>query len=179
MRLTFEWIAFPLGAAGLVALLVIGWRQKLSWSYIIARALFWLYLLALVGLTLLPIPIPGSLDDRQPVGVILSRVNLIPFDFGGLFNLHPNVIRHELVGNILLTVPLGLGLPFLAAIRPRVVPWLAVSVGLVIEAAQLLVSLAIGGAYRGVDINDVLLNAVGVLIGYGFFRIMARCFDKE
>jgi glycopeptide antibiotics resistance protein len=30
---------------------------------------------------------------------------------------------------------------------------------------------AIGGAYRGVNINDVLLNAVGVLIGYGIFRV--------
>jgi len=51
--------------------------------------------------------------------------------------------------------------------------FLAAGAGLVIETAQFLVSLGIGGRYRGVDINDVLLNAAGVLIGYGLFRVFA------
>ena len=39
-----------------------------------------------------------------------------------------------------------------------------------LETAQLGVSLLIGAAYRSVDINDVLLNAAGVLLGYALFR---------
>jgi len=173
MLLTFEKIALSLGLSGLVVLLVILRQRKRSWTYCLAPALFWLYFLALVGLTLFPIPIPDTSESRQTVSHILSRVNLIPFDFGGLFNLHPNVIWHELGGNILLTVPFGLGFTFLVRIRARMIPLLAVTVGLAIETAQLLVSFAIGGAYRGVDINDVLLNAVGMLIGYEIFRASA------
>ena len=113
------------------------------------------------------------MENRQTISHIISQVNLIPFDFGGLFTLHPTVIWHELGGNILLTVPFGLGFTFLVRIRARMIPLLAVTVGLAIETAQLLVSIAIRSAYRGVDINDVLLNAVGVLIGFGIFRASA------
>ncbi len=46
--------------------------------------------------------------------------------------------------------------------------------GLGTELSQLLVSLIfVGGPYRGVDINDVLLNVAGVLLGYGLFRLFA------
>lgn len=163
MLFTFEEIALPLGLSGLVVFR----RRKRGWLCGLGFALFWLYLMALVGLTLFPIPV---ISERQTVSHILSRVNLILFNFGGLFELHPNVIRRELGGNILLTVPFGMGFPFLMRIRARTIPLLAISVGLVIETVQLSLSIAIGGAYRGVDINDVLLNAVGVLIGYGIFR---------
>jgi len=171
MLFTFEENALPLGLSGLFVLLAVLQHRKKSWLYSLGFALFWLYLMALIALTLFPIPIPDTLESRQTVTHILSRVNLIPFNFGGLFELHPNVIRRELGGNILLTVPFGMGFPFLTRIRARTIPLLALSVGLVIETAQLSLSIAIGGAYRGVDINDVLLNATGVLIGYGIFRV--------
>lgn len=169
---SFEEIVLPLSLSGLAVLLIVLRCGKHSWRYCFASALFWLYLVALVGLTLFPIPIEAAGESHLPASDVLIRVNLIPFDFGGLFELHPNVIRRELVGNILLTVPFGLGFPLLSRIHARVVPWLALTVGLAIETAQLLVSLAIGSAYRGVDINDVLLNATGVLIGYGLFWIL-------
>src|SRR5690554_3962628 len=101
MTLTFEEIVLPVGIPGLVILLAIVWRQKHSRLYCLLYALFWLYVLVLIGMTLFPIPIPDTLEGRRPVTMILSRINLTPFDFGGLFELHPNVIRHELGGNIL------------------------------------------------------------------------------
>jgi glycopeptide antibiotics resistance protein len=170
MLLTFEEIALPVGLSALAVLLAILRHRQRSWPYCFASVLFWIYILALAGLTLFPIPIGTAEESPRTAASILARVNLIPFDFGGLFDLHPNVIRYELGGNILLTVPFGLGLPFLFRMRARLIPWLAVMVGMAIETAQLLVSIAIGGAYRSVDINDVLLNAIGVLIGYGLFR---------
>ena len=39
-----------------------------------------------------------------------------------------------------------------------------------------MLDLVIGGAYRTVDANDVLFNAVGVLIGYVVFRIFAALY---
>ena len=135
--------------------------------------MFWVYLLLVVSVTIFPIPLPAGangMEIKRPAAEILSRVNLVPLRFGGLFSLHPNVIFHELAGNILLTIPFGFGICLLAPPRARVLPVLAVGTGLAIETAQLLVCLGIGGSYRGVDINDVLLNAAGVWIGWGVFK---------
>ena len=107
---------------------------------------------------------------RSPVTYILSRVNLVPFNFGNLFDNHPNVIFQEIVGNILLTTPIGFGMPFLVDFKPKNFPWLAISAGLAIEMVQLGFCLLVGSTYRSVDINDVLLNATGALLGYTLFR---------
>lgn len=174
MQLTFAEIIFQVGLSGLVLLLgILRFRQR-GWGYCLAFAMFYFYLLALVGLTLFPIPILEGEESRQTATHILSRVNFIPFNFGHLFELSSGVIRNELTGNILLTIPFGLGFPFLVQIRVRAIPWLALVTGLAIETAQLLISLAIGTVYRSVDINDVLLNSTGVLLGYLFFRVLTR-----
>lgn len=108
-------------------------------------------------------------DARQSVSDILSRVHLIPLDFGELFDMPPSYAIHELGGNILLTVPLGFGIPLLTRLKTRQLPWLALAAGLSPELAQLILCLLVGGNYHSVDINDILLNAIGVLLGYGLF----------
>jgi glycopeptide antibiotics resistance protein len=174
MPLTFEAFVLCIGISGLVVLLAILWRKKRSPGYLFCFTLFWVYLLLVAGLTIFPIPLVNAGVDRWvAVHHILSRVNLIPFDFGGLFGLHPNVVFQEIVGNILLTAPFGFGVPYLARVRGKAIIWLALGVGTVIETTQLMVSIGIGGAYRGVDINDVLLNAAGVWLGYALFRALA------
>lgn len=171
MLLAFKDIALPVGIPGLVILLAIVWRQKRSLSQLFYFSIFWIYIVLLIGATIFPVPFLKNGDERQPALYILSRVNLVPLHFGGLFNLHPNIIFRELLGNILLTVPIGFGIPFLSGLREKQIPWLAMGVGLSIELTQLMISLWIGSAYRGVDINDVLLNAAGVMLGYVFFRV--------
>lgn len=174
MQLSFSEIVAPVGLIGLVVLLGVLRFRKRGWLYCYLSALFYFYLLVLIGLTLFPIPIQEGPESRQTAAHILSRINFIPFNFGNLFELHPNVVRRQLVGNILLTIPFGLVFPALVRVHARAIPWLAILIGLTIETAQLLVSLAIGAAYRGVDINDVLLNSAGALLGYLFFSLLTR-----
>ncbi len=176
-----EFVPYPLliGCAILVVLLTLLWQHKRGPSHLFFFAVFWIYLLAVVNLTLFPLPLPGRMDGgwaRQSATFILSRVNLAPFYFGDLFFLRPKIVFFQLAGNVLLTVPFGFGISFVLGLKAKHFPWLAVAAGLCIETSQLVVSLVIGGAYRGVDINDVLLNATGVLIGYGFFRVFARVY---
>ncbi|MFD7525747.1 VanZ family protein [Paenibacillus chitinolyticus] len=45
--------------------------------------------------------------------------------------------------------------------------------GVAIEGAQLVLSLLIRAGYRTVDVNDVLLNFIGVLLGYGCYHLFA------
>ena len=75
----------------------------------------------------------------------------------------------NLVGNIVLLIPIGFLVPFLS----RKMAWekalaLAVSAGLAIEGAQAVLHLGI------FDIDDVILNGLGVVIGYWAFRIFVR-----
>lgn len=75
----------------------------------------------------------------------------------------------NLVGNIILLVPLG----FLAPLVFRDLTWraslvLAVGSGLVLEGLQVLLRVGI------FDIDDVLLNALGVFIGYGAYTFLCR-----
>ena len=74
--------------------------------------------------------------------------------------------------NILLTVPFGFGLPFVLDVRGRDVVLIGILFSLGIEVAQLLAD----GFYLAlptwtVDINDVLLNSLGVVVGYVAFLI--------
>ncbi len=72
---------------------------------------------------------------------------------------------------ILLTVPFGFGICFLTSLRGKRLFTLALLTGLALEGVQLFIGLAAGYYYHSVDINDVLLNALGVLVGSGLFRM--------
>lgn len=180
MRVEFAPYPLLVGISILLILGVVLWKKKRKSVYLAGFSMFWLYLLLVVSLAVFPIPLPestgSSIDARQTAASILSHVNLAPFYFGRLFDLAPMVIFENLAGNILLTIPFGFGICFLTRVPVRRTLWLAFAVGLSIEAAQLVVSLLIGAAYRGVDINDVLLNAVGVWIGYSCFQVFTRLY---
>ena len=75
----------------------------------------------------------------------------------------------NLVGNVVLFVPIGFLLPL---VFPRL-EWrnalvVAAACGLTIEGTQALLRMGI------FDIDDVILNALGVMIGFRAFRIPAR-----
>jgi glycopeptide antibiotics resistance protein len=75
----------------------------------------------------------------------------------------------NLVGNIALLVPIGFLVPFIY----RHMTWkksltLAVAAGFAIEGTQALLHVGI------FDIDDVILNALGVMIGYWAFAILVK-----
>ena len=51
--------------------------------------------------------------------------------------------------------------------------WLPLVVGFGIELSQLILNILLRYPYRVVDITDALLNAVGIWIGYSFFRLFS------
>jgi glycopeptide antibiotics resistance protein len=169
-----EFVPFPvlIGLAILIGILAILRRRKSSLSYLFFFSLFGIYLLLVAGVTLFPMPFtPGF---RQPAWLILSRVNLIPFDYHMFWGLDPIfVFLRVILANVGLTMPLGFGISFIARIKGRAIPWLALAAGVRIEATQLGFSLLLGLAYRGVDINDAMMNGLGVLCGYGGFRFFS------
>jgi glycopeptide antibiotics resistance protein len=172
-----------LAGVGILFISMIFLNRKVSspvpyrFCYLVFVFLFGLYLLDAARLTIFPIALPASFGDRSSFSFILSRINLIPLNFGGMLSLSRGVIFENLAGNLILTLPFGFGIHFVSQRKSRITAgqflWLSFLPGLVVEFTQLVVSLMVGVAYRGVDINDVLLNALGAWMGYAFFRIFA------
>lgn len=160
------------GLTVLAILLVILRRRGRGFSYLFFFSVFWIYLLYVVSVILFPFPIFG---DQTNVA-FKPRINLIPFYFGSCEML--NLCIRDIVGNILLTIPFGFGISFITRIKAKDFVALAFAVGLTFECAQLLMSFVFKIAFRTIDINDVLLNATGVLIGYGFFKIFSTAYLK-
>lgn len=160
--------------AGIILVLLVGvmWRRKHALAYLFCFFVFGVYVLFAVDRVFFPIRI-GELyvAARVTPEQFLWAINLIPFKFD--FSELPNIVLRQIFQNILLTVPFGFGINFVASVRGRRILWLALAVGLGIEAVQLVIGLVIGYPYRIIDINDVLLNGLGVLIGYGIFQVCA------
>jgi glycopeptide antibiotics resistance protein len=162
---------WPLGILILSAVLVIFRRRKHSLAYLVSFSIFWVYVMVALDKTFFPLQINGQYVDVMKQEPLFSQVNLLPF----FFSTHGLSVAGYFVilNNILLTVPFGLGLNFLRHLRVKNILWLAIAVGLGIEALQLVITLILCYPYRVVDINDVWLNALGVLIGYGIFLFFA------
>lgn len=77
-----------------------------------------------------------------------------------------HIITANLLGNIILTIPIGM-LIFRLLGHIKLVPllMLAFYIPMHIETMQLFLHV-IGYSTRTVDIDDVLLNGCGILIGY-------------
>ena len=75
--------------------------------------------------------------------------------------------------NIILFVPLGIMLPFLWKKYNMLKATLMFGFGmsLAIELMQIL-------TYRATDINDIIANTVGTVLGYFIFRIASRVFPS-
>jgi glycopeptide antibiotics resistance protein len=137
------------------------------------EALFAGYLGALFFIVfLIGIPV-GAAKEISPTW---ASFNLVPGrTVVGIVRDYPDRIVWQLIGNILLFVPLGFFLPWLSARCRRfattVSIGLAVSVG--IELAQ-LVMLVTGLSRRAVDVDDVILNVTGACLGYLAWRARER-----
>ncbi|MFA4966508.1 MAG: VanZ family protein [Thermoleophilia bacterium] len=157
-----------------------GWRgvaRRLPAGQIAARVLLAVYLGWLIGATLFPLPLQGIAGGEGLAGV-LNHPNFVPFATIGetlaLPGLWPRV--RLLGGNVLVFAPVGLLLPTiwprLARLRRIALAGLLVSLSL--ELGQLAVSLLLGTWYRMSDIDDVLLNVGGVLLGYELLLALRR-----
>lgn len=117
-----------------------------------ATVAFVLYLVVLAGAAFLPLPIGQVERGTGPSWELELR--------------RPDLLAGwEAQRNVLMTVPFGVLLPLVVRRRYEVLVLACVAVTLVIETGQLLVSTAVGWAWRAFDVNDLLHNTVGGLLG--------------
>lgn len=135
---------------------------------IAVEALFAGYLGALFYVVFL-LPVHAEPDAARSVW---ASVNLVPMrTVVGIIRDHPGMVIWQLVGNVVLFVPLGFFLPLLDARFRRFAKTVAVglSVSVGIELVQLAMLLMLG-VRRSVDVDDVILNVAGACLGYAIWR---------
>lgn len=122
-------------------------------------------LVALVGMVAFAIVLAGLTLNESPASVSLTHSNLTPGRSIRAYLEQPAFVEtvKQLGGNVALGVPFGILLPLLSR-RTRGM----VRVGLLTVGTMLIVELIQGALITGraFDIDDVLLNTTGALLGY-------------
>ena len=155
-----------------VALLAYSWRQKHRVSTVIFLSIFFIYLFFAIEIVFFPIWVDNGFANRTEG--FRYGINLIPFNWDMSFI--PHIVIMQIVQNILLTVPFGFGISFVMKLKPRDFLWISLALGIGIEFIQFCISYVVGYTYRVIDINDAILNTLGVVIGYALFRVFGRVF---
>ncbi len=130
------------------------------------------YIFWIASVAFFPMPIEGPpAPGNGGIGWIM--LNLVPFR--EVLRTFHHQSWHQIVrlfgGNLLLLVPFTLLGPVL---WPRLRAWrwaLALGIGLSasIELLQMALCALLNNPYRSVDIDDVIVNTAGALLGYALF----------
>ena len=148
---------------------------------IIVWALFVLYLLIFVRLIVLKSGMSLSLARLGrcvPLSQRILGINFIPFKTITYYlKCEPNLISavDNLLGNILAYVPLGIFLPLLFKKCRKLKNAILISfcLSFSIEVLQLIFFLGI------TDIDDIILNVSGSLIGFLLYHLLDKAFTRK
>ena len=135
----------------------------------IVLTLFWMFAAAMALLTLTPRWVVSSLIDVWN-GYRWNGA-AYPYFAMGTISLRPFQTLYDpfiFIGNVAMFLPFGFFVPLLwrRFSWPRAVT-LGAGITLFVETCQLSVG-------RAFDIDDLMLNALGVLLGYGLWRLWRR-----
>ncbi len=185
MILTIKAIYITLQVAPILALLItlphtiISYsRQKkinVRWETYIYS--FVLYLICAYFMTMLPLPSEGYFDVIPP---FREQVQLIPFKcFFETNLLRSPVASAVILFNLFLTVPLGVFLRFLFGFRFGKTMLSGFLFSLLCEVTQITGLFFIYPApYRIFDIDDLIINTLGAMVGYWMFPLFLRLLPK-
>lgn len=158
----------------LVPIVRQAYKKDLQWKKDIIWGCFLLYLLLLLTITIFPIYIFG----------INSPIYKIGFGKQVFINLNIMALKEylpiQLLGNMLLLAPFSL---FMALYAKKFTKWLPnflslFLISLTIETIQLILNYFYLGD-RVFDINDLLLNSIGGLLGLATYKILSKFFESE
>ncbi len=172
------WVIWPWAALGAVLV----WRRGVAGATprdaLAARVALVLYLGWLAGETFFALPVTAAARQAGAAAAPGGgwHADLVPLrSIGHLLGLGwrwPAV--RLLAGNVLVFAPFGLAVPAawraLATWRRMFLAGLCLSV--TIELGQLAMSVLVGYSYRVTEVDDVILNVTGVLLGYALWSAL-------
>lgn len=151
-------------------------KLKVNWYHEIALLLFILFIIGLASQTI----IPKFEFGINGFGIVKSgkhETNLIPFKvvletYNEVFvNGYINYFLINFLGNIIMFMPIGFFIPLLWDLSNKKVIVIGFCSSLFIEICQLFLT-------RGTDIDDLILNTIGTILGLLLYRIIYKKFKN-
>ena len=185
MILTIKAIYITLQVAPILALsiilphTIIGYSRRkrinVRWETYIYS--FVLYLICAYFMTMLPLPSEGYFDVIPP---LREQIQLVPFNcFFETDLLRSPVALAVIVFNLFLTVPLGAFLRFLFGFKFGKTVLAGFLFSLLCEITQITGLFFIYPApYRIFDIDDLIINTLGAVVGYFILPLISRMIPK-
>jgi len=138
-------------------------KVPVYWPREIVMFLFAVFLVGLASQTI----IPGVVSNGS------HSMNFVPFKF--IYKIYTEVFLNKnvsyllinIMGNIILFIPIGFVVPLLWRVSRRMTMVIGFLSSLFIEVCQLFL-------LRGTDVDDLLLNAFGVMLGILIYRTLQK-----
>jgi glycopeptide antibiotics resistance protein len=160
---------------------------QVHWLKEMIKFLFVIYISLVISVTLFPLPLGFHYEydnlfrstNFVPLATIINNISQIGTAYDGDVFFMISLIVKNVGGNILLLMPLGFFAPIVwnKAKGFKAVTLLGLVMSITIELLQLLESFG-GGWGRVTDIDDVICNVVGAIIGYLIYVLIIKTGDK-
>lgn len=157
-----------------------GYRRGVDGQSLVVRLAFSTWVLAVIAATLFPLPYQSELIVSERADQFLTN------NFTPMATIGPAVAGGvsrqlaQVLANVAMFVPLGFLLPML--VHPcgwGRAAFVAIGASIVIEVSQFAISWLLGYTYKVTDVDDVILNVTGALLGYGLFvLLLGRVVDR-
>lgn len=140
------------------------------------KALKWIF--ALYCIVMIWLLFLQRLGSMAPTG----RYNLVPLD---TVRLYVRLLQHSesltqrnsaianLAGNVVLFIPFGIFIPLMVSWQQKFLPFVILTTGLLLLVELLQYVTGLGA----LDVDDMILNFCGVMIGRIFWRLLWK--NKE
>lgn len=163
-----------------IVLLLLTNKKIKNYSGYLLILIFSIYLGTILTITFFPLPISKDVIILMREQNYLTN-NFIPFaSIIHLLKSDSDIILKNILGNILLFLPLGFFVPIIFQKANNLIGIFIIGFlfSLLIESTQFLISLSLGFTYRNTDIDDIILNSIGCVIGYFIYKMLLS-FNKN
>lgn len=157
--------------------LSIGIYKQANIKNIIFYSFFYFYIVSLFAITIFPIPIQW-INEISSYRTLSN--NFIPFasikDILFNNNLDYIIKIKQIIWNIILFIPMWFFIPIILKTKNNIknIVLIALLSSFFIEALQYFIWVIIGFNYRVSDIDDIILNVLGFVLGFFFFKLFKK-----
>ena len=151
-------------------------KSKVNWYREISLFIFVLFIVGLSSQTIIP-KFENGVNGFSIVKSGIHETNLIPFKvivetYNEVFvNGYFNYFLINFLGNIIMFMPIGFFIPLLWNVSNKKVVIIGFCSSLFIEICQLFLT-------RGTDVDDLMLNTIGVILGLLLYRFLYKKFKS-
>ncbi len=151
-------------------------KKQINLLHEIILFIFVVFLVGLASQTIIP-KFEFGVNGFNIVDDGIHKTNLIPFKvlyetyYEVFVNGYINYFLINFLGNIILFIPFGLIIPLLWKLSTKKTLFIGFCSSLLIEFTQLFLA-------RGTDIDDLILNTTGTLLGILLFKLLQKYFKN-